>query len=217
MRIFDVDGVERDPAWLSARYGPVNVRPSTAFGAFRVLELRESIGPAVYVVKVLDEDGQPMQNVMVARHWPYRDENPELDVLPNNEWFQRGVYGPTNENGDIGFGTGGGDYIDPTGQMVVRGVPLATVGASSMFVLEWDSDCLENMGTLGGTEHAHMDTTFGWVEGEPDPEPEPEPEPEPDPEPEPEPDPEPDVIAQVRALIEEAQALLDEALELLGA
>ena len=88
---------------------------------------------------------------------------------------------------------------------------MATVGASSMFVLEWDSDCIENMGTLGGTTHAHLDTTFGWVEGG-----EPEPEPEPDPEPEPEPDPEPDVIAQVRAFIVQALALLDEALELLG-
>ena len=210
MKIYDVNGTERDAAWLLERYGPVNVRPSTASGAFRVLELRESIGPAVYLVKALDEDGEPMANVQVARHWPYRDENPELDELPNNEWFQTGVYGRTKEDGTIGFATGGGDYIDPTGKMEVRGVPLATVGASSMFVLEWDSDCIENMGTLGGTEHAHMDTTFGWVEGG-------EPDPEPDPEPEPEPEPEPDVIAQVRALIEEARALLDEALELLGA
>ena len=136
MRIFDVNGAERDAAWLLERYGPVNVRPSTAFGAFRVLELRESIGPAVYLVKVLDEDGSPMANVEVARHWPYRDENPELPTLPVNEYFKTGVYGRTKEDGTIGFATGGGDYIDPTGQMVVRGVPLATVGASSMFVLE---------------------------------------------------------------------------------
>jgi len=60
--------------------------------------------------------------------------------------------------------------------------------------------------------HQHPNLYVSLHEGEPEPEPDPEPEPEPDPEPE----PEPDVIAQVRALIVEARALLDEALELLG-
>jgi hypothetical protein len=178
MKIFDHEGTERDAAWLEARFGAVNVRSSTADSAFRVHELRESIGPAVYVVVVLDEHGARMDGELVARHWPYREENHELPPLPENEWFTRGVYGPT-EGGDIGFGSGGGDYYDPTGQMEVRGVPLGTVGASSFWVLEWPSDCIEGIGTLGGTNHAHLDMVFQWVEGsEPPPPPPPPPPPE---------------------------------------
>ncbi len=198
MRIFDASGDERTPAWLEEHYGAVNVRTSTAEGAFRAVELRESIGPAVYVVNVRDEFGAPMDEEIVARHWPYRYANYELETLPEDcrEWFKTGVYGPTNANGDIGFGTGGGDYYHPeNGQQ----------GASSLWVLEYPSDCIEGIGTLGGTNHAHLDVVFQWVEGWTLP-------PEP---PEPPPPPDPD-IEKVRALIVQAQGLLDEALELLG-
>lgn len=194
LTIFDADGQERDAAWLESRYGAVNVRTSTAESGFRAVELRESIGPAVYVVKVLDEFGDPMDQEIVARHWPYREENYELETLPENEWFTRGVYGPTNANGDIGFGTGGGDYYHPeNGQQ----------GATSLWVLEYPSDCVEGIGTLGGTEHAHLDVTFAWVEGDEEPPPPPPPPPDPD-------------IEKVRALIVQAQGLLDQALGLLG-
>ena len=167
MRIFDGDGKERDAAWLEARFGPVNVRSSTAESAYRLVELRESIGPAVYVVKVVDEFGDPLDEEIVARHWPYRKENPELPELPPNEWFARGVYGPTNANGDIGFGSGGGDYYDPTG----TNPKVGSVGASSFWVLEFPSDCIENCGTLAGTEHSHLDMVFRWVEGDVPPDP----------------------------------------------
>jgi len=180
MKIYDFEGNERDAAWLQGRYGAVTVRGFAGDSGFRVVELRECIGPAVYVVKVLDEFGQPIDEMEVARHWP----DPTLPLLPPNPWYDRGVYGPTNAEGDIGFGSGGGDYYDPTGQMHDRqGNPLGTVGASSFFVLGWDSDCVDGIGTLGGTEHAHLDMVFRWVEGdEPEP-PEPPPPPPPPPPP----------------------------------
>lgn len=167
MKYFDHEGTERNETWLSARFGLVTVRTSTAESAFRAVELRESIGPAVYVVKVLDENGRPMDQEQVARTWP----DPQLPVLPENEWYIQGVYGPTNVEGDIGFGSGGGDvYWPEDGQQ----------GASSFWVLEFPSDCIEGIGTLAD-HHAHLDMTFGWVEGNEPPPPPPPPSPPPPP------------------------------------
>ena len=192
VRVFDAEGKARDWAWVQARYGLVNVRKAPEGDAFRLVELRESIGPAVYVVKVVDEYGLPVEGEIVARHWPYREVNAELEELPEGcrEWFEHGVYGETNVEGNIGFGSGGGDYYHPE-----NGV----MGASSFWVLECPSDCVEGMGVLGGTEHAHLDMAVAWVAGE---------EPEPPP-------PDPD-IEKAKSKIMEAKALLDEALELLG-
>ena len=202
MKYFDHEGTERNEAWLHARFGAVSIRNSTATGAFRIQELRESIGPAVYVVKLLDEHGQPMNGEQVARTWP----DPQLPELPENEWYLLGVHGPTKENEGVGFASGGGDYYDPKGEMRDRqGNLLGTVGASSFWVLEWPSDCIEGIGTLGGTEHAHLDMVLQWIEGEEPPEPPPPPPPPPDPD-----------IEKAKTKIMEAQLLLDEALELLG-
>jgi len=162
-KIYDLEGAEQTLEWLHAKYGPINVRISPDASAFRVVELRESYGPAAYVAKVLGDQGQPLDQELVARHWPYRDFNPDLDPLPEGgEWFTTGVYGPTNANGDIGFGAGGDDYYHPEN---------GGIGASSFWVLEYRSDCVENIGMLGGTAHALMNPVFMWIDGEEPPDP----------------------------------------------
>jgi hypothetical protein len=165
MKIFDLDANEQDQNWLIDNYGPVNVRFHSAPEGYDLVELRESEGPAVYVVKVLDVFGaEHRSDRWVARHWPGREFNPELPPLPEGEWFGTGVYGEVNDNGDIGFGAGGGDYYFPDD---------GGVGASSFWVLEYPSDCVENIGMLGLTEHRSLDMVFQWVTGGVGPEPEP--------------------------------------------
>lgn len=64
--------------------------------------------------------------------------------------LDRGVYGPTNEGGDLGFGLGRGSYYLPPGG-----------GPHTLFIGGLPSACLEGMGMLALTNHWHLDS--GWT------------------------------------------------------
>ena len=90
-----------------------------------------------------------------------------LMIAGRLRWRDRGVYGGTNINGDIGFGMGRGDYFFPPNS-----------GASSLWISDerGPSDFIEGLGMLGGTNHRHLNVYFQLqdVEAEP-PSPPPEP------------------------------------------
>ena len=177
-KILDRQGHEQDWNWLVANYGAINLqRAEISEGerlAFRITKLQESEGPAVQVVRVTVDGGEPLEGVSVVRHWP---DAPDLPVWPppSSRWRDRGVHGKTNVEGDIGFGMGRGDYyFAPSG------------GASAVWVADaaGPSDFLSGLGMLGGTNHRHLDVTF-QLEGAAEPTPPPPPPPTPPPVPPP--------------------------------
>lgn len=159
--------------WLVENHGAISFqRADPADGqVYRLVELRESEGPAVLVASVRNPDGAGLEGIDVARYWPDALPLPDRPA-PASRWHQRGVYGPTNANGDIGYGLGSGDYYYP---------PHAGASAIWVFDASAPSDVASGLGMLGGTNHLHLNPTFVLVSGEPEPEPEPEAEPEPGP------------------------------------
>ena len=137
--VYDCSGQQADIDWLTETFGPVSV----VGGPGATLQvLRCGTGPAVLVAHV--EASGPAEGVTVVRYWPGA---PSLPPELCNGGLCQGVYGPTNANGDIGFGLGAGDYYFP---------PEA--GASCMWLI--DSDLLCGLGMIGGTNHQHLDS--GW-------------------------------------------------------
>jgi hypothetical protein len=151
-KVFDNGGQERDMAWLLNKYGDVTISASEYPEAFRVVELREQIGDAALVVRLLNEEGQLQGGVTVIRYWPDAPKLPEWPPPPER-WFSQGVHGETNDEGVIGFGMGRGDYYDPA---------LEQRGATSIWVgfLGTGSECVGGLGMLGGSNHAHINVTF---------------------------------------------------------
>ncbi|GAG18090.1 unnamed protein product, partial [marine sediment metagenome] len=70
LKVYDVNGVERDLLWLQAQYG--NVRHLNAPGRvkFALVEIHETIGPALIKVEVLGVEAWPKVAQPVANHWP---------------------------------------------------------------------------------------------------------------------------------------------------
>lgn len=163
LEIYDLDGHLQTWEWLRQKYGPVGLMQAATGPGWRLRALREVVGPACYQVGVLGPNGGPVQGARVARWWKDVDK-----LLPEDlaTWWDKGVWGPTDELGRVAFGTGQGDYYFPQD---------GDVGATALWV-EGVSDCLTNLGTLGGTEHQTLATTFQWEEaGPPDPVPPPPP------------------------------------------
>ena len=161
--IFDNQGQEQDWDWLVANFGDIRVEraePTKGTGSvYRVAKLQDRSGPAVQVVNVVDDSDEPMGGIRVVRHWPSAPVLPDWPA-PVSVWFTRGVFGKTNENGDIGFGMGQGDfYFAPTR------------GASSVWVADeaGPSDLIQGLGMIGGSDHRHLDVTYRLVTGEPSP------------------------------------------------
>jgi len=94
---------------------------------------------AVIVAQVRDEDGQPIEGYPVARWWP--DES--LPHLKNglDTWKPKGVHGDTNQNGDIGFGMGHGDFYDPAS------------GEGASWVWPLNGNAVSGIGMVAGTSH----------------------------------------------------------------
>ena len=159
--IRDADGNERTVEWLKQRYGNINIRKASDGDGYRVVALYENFGAPVLQVMVTDEQKVETGGVPVARHWPYRDANPELDQLPEGlaTWFSRGPWGETKEDGVVGFGTGAGDFYWPKdGQ----------TGASTLWC-NGLSDAVEGLGILQETGYPHMIPVFQWTTDEPPP------------------------------------------------
>jgi hypothetical protein len=144
--IHNCSGAITSTAWLTATFGAVSWTSSPTAHVERILPCCGDC-PAVLVAHVEDPDGRPLGNVTVVLHWP---DAPILPLELRACGLDRGVYGPTNANGDIGFGLGGGAYYWPPGG-----------GPHTIWIPTDDGGpCLFGLGMLGGTNHAHLDS--GW-------------------------------------------------------
>jgi hypothetical protein len=150
----DGEGAERDWDWLMANFGAINLEyaepPAEGGSVYRVVQLQAVEEPAIQVGRVLDAEGQPLAGVRVVRFWPEAPPLPRW-ALPASRWRDRGVYGETNDQGEIGFGLGhGDDYRPPAG------------GASALWVAEeaGPSDLVGGLGKIQGSPHRHLDVVF---------------------------------------------------------
>jgi hypothetical protein len=153
-KVYDRQGQQQDWEWLVANFGAVSVeRADTLEGTsqvYRIVKLQDSEGPAAQVVTVRAQDGNPIEGINIVRHWPDAPELPSWPA-PASLWHDRGVYGTTNMNGEIGFGMGRGDYyFAPSG------------GASAIWVADQagPSDLISGLGMLGATNHRHLDVHY---------------------------------------------------------
>ena len=159
MKIYDTTGAERDWSWLQATFGQgvqVTTRPNAAAPGYEIAELRAKEGPCTLVARVLDEHGAPAAGIDVARWW----DDISLPPLPDHlaYWRARGVYGPTNSAGDVGFGMGAGDGYDP--HWPLDGLPVSEIWARD------NSDRIHGLGWIWATNHLHIDVTFRRVTGD---------------------------------------------------
>jgi hypothetical protein len=102
LAIYDLAGNKRDRAWLDDVWGVEIERGQV----FHVVEMREHEGPSTQIVKVIDEDGSPLDGITVYRAWP------------------TGSTHAKTVRGEVGFGRGRGDYITAPGE----GVSVIKVG-----------------------------------------------------------------------------------------
>jgi hypothetical protein len=138
--IYDCDGEVSTTHWLTTTFGAVTWTQSESIP---ISAIRGRCGdqPATIIAHVQDSSGNPLEGVTVVFSWP---DAPALPPELHNCGLDRGVYGPTNMNGDIGFGLGGGAYYYPP-----DGGPHTV----------WlpGGACLAGLGMLGGTNHWHVD------------------------------------------------------------
>jgi len=177
-QIFDKFMQLQSQEWLEEEFGPVEHLEAPPGPGYRLAALVEiddlpplhgAVAPqpplplkgriieasATIIVQVLDEAGEPVEGVRVARRWP--DET--LSNLPPElvAWgWTKGVYGDTNPNGDIGFGMGTGDYYFPPDK-----------GASAVWVEGPGSDGVDGLGMIGGTNHRHLNLVYQWMDEQP--------------------------------------------------
>jgi CRP-like cAMP-binding protein len=138
VKVYDMNGVPRDLAWMQSKYGSfLEFAQPAGGGIYRIVEIREHSGPASIDVWVLDENDTPIPGVMIRFEWPggYVEQ-------------------PTEQDGKRGFGLGPGTYIlDPK---VGGACCISVVG-------QYPSDRARNMGHLAGTPHDHLDVVFKVV------------------------------------------------------
>lgn len=185
IRVVDCDGIERDWAWLVARYGELVIHPAAPGPGWRVVELWENADPSavqgvepalaapfgkvdaapVIVVKTEAPTGAAIPGVRVAWYWPDAPADGEAgpaNGLPAGMRANRAVNGTTNEQGVVGFGMGAGAYYWPNeGQ----------IGPHAVWVygVHTNSDVVLGLGMLGGTNHSSLWPMFEWQQAEPEP------------------------------------------------
>jgi hypothetical protein len=170
-KIYDQQGRERDWSWLTANFGDVHLQraeiPQGITKVFRIVKLTDAVGTGAQSVNVVNQQGKPLEGIRVVRHWP---DAPPLPGWPSptSVWHAEGVFGPTNVNGDIGFGMGQGDFYT-----------LPNVGASSIWVADpsGPSDLISGLGMVTGSSYRHLNIQFQLQDSAPTPSPSPEPEP----------------------------------------
>ena len=158
VKIYDVQGNVQSWAWLEEHYGPITIQSPGDGSCYRVVELREKHEDSAFIAQVRNSAGEPLQGVEVVFYWD------SAGSLHGAGWLEQGVSGPTNGNGDVGFGMGPGAYYTPPKQ----GPHKAWISG------EGASEMLEGIGMIAATNHNHINAAWQWVEGEPEPEPEPE-------------------------------------------
>ena len=137
--IYDCSGAITDTLWLTSTFGAVT------WDGLSLNALRCSIGPAVLVAHVQDAEGVPVEGATVVLWY---SSAPMLPLELRQCGLDRGVYGPTNQGGDIGFGLGAGSYYFP---------PAG--GPHRMWVVGADG-CLAGLGMIAATEHQHLDSAW---------------------------------------------------------
>jgi hypothetical protein len=188
-QVYDVNGTLRDWNWLIAKYGRIQWQQGLLYPCFKLIRIRETVGPASLKVTLLDANGNPMGALAALTYPDLVNPWSELPLITKGDlaksmWSNRGVLQFADPNsGMTGFGLGSDSWIKD----------LAAGGPYHVWVFHTTaySDCLSWLGWLGGTDHAGpMDVTFQWVNGTS--------EPEPDPEPGPDPEPTGDLLAEVK-------------------
>ena len=150
-KVIDFDYQERDFEYAKSKYGVAFRRAEVAPGqkVYRLVELWEKTGNTALIAKVLDEDGNPLENVEVTFYWP---DAPEFPYPSEHDWHSNFTVGLTNANGDGSGGSmGPGAYHGES-----EGGPHA------VWVHDPDipSDICEKLGMLAGTFHDHLDQKF---------------------------------------------------------
>ena len=143
-RVYDVNGVERDMAWLRQKYGNVRFLDAGAGEKFRLVRIDETSGPATITVRVLDAQGGNQNGQPVANHWPDDSLQNLAGIGLKTIWQPRAAVQLT-DGGHTGYGIGTGSYIRD----------LAVGGPHTVWVLSpsLKSDGLAGVGMLGGTNH----------------------------------------------------------------
>jgi hypothetical protein len=142
--IYDKDGVKRDAAWLTGKYGNVRVQQAAPGLAFRLIAIFETEGPSVIKVEVRGESGGPHPTQPVANYYPNNDgidlSGGGLKTLP----YTKALMQRTDAAGVTGFGIANGSYYTPP-----------DTGAHTLWVLSpsLSSDVVSGIGMLPETEH----------------------------------------------------------------
>lgn len=145
LKITDMNGQEKDFAWLRSKYGNVVLLDAGEAKKFKLVRIDETQGVARISVRVLNESGQNLQGQTVANNWP-DDTLPDLRKSQSQTlWHDRAYLQATDANGTTGFDLGPGSYI----------ADLLTGGPHTLWVLSGSlpSDGLSGVGMLGGTHH----------------------------------------------------------------
>jgi hypothetical protein len=157
-KIVDLEGLERDWSWLLAEFGAVELeRAEVSAGqkkVYRLVTLEVAEGPAAQIVNVIGPDGRPLEGIHIVRSWP---EAPELTewAATLSKGLDRGVHGPTNAEGNLGFGLGRLDHYLP---------PAAGPGVIWVADQAAPSDVISGLGLLDGTDHRHVNLFFQLVD-----------------------------------------------------
>lgn len=127
---------------------------------FRLVGFYLRTGAAAFIPIVLDENGNPLRDIFVWASWPDAPVFPQGSrVEPDYSENGGGVGGFTNENGDIGFGYGGGAVVGGDG-----GVYRIWVSADPPGKPRQRADCAIKLGWFGGTDHLTANPIFQVVE-----------------------------------------------------
>jgi hypothetical protein len=138
--VYDCDGDVSTTHWLTTTFGAVTWTQNVSI-PLTAVHARCGDQPAVIIAHVQDGSGHPLENVTVVFSWP---DAPTLPSELQNCGLDKGVFGPTNMNGDIGFGLGTGAYYYPP------------AGGPHTVWLPGGA-CLYGLGMIGGTNHWHVD------------------------------------------------------------
>lgn len=160
IKVYDINGKERDMAYLKAKFGNFVIHPAAAGPGWRITTLRERDGIAAIIQSGKLPDGSPATGIKVAWYWPDAPEDPRAgpaNGLPAGMVPNRCFVGVLNESGDCGHPMGQGAYYWPD-----RG----EVGphACWMYGSGTNSDVLAFIGMIAATNHLHFDPEFTWVE-----------------------------------------------------
>lgn len=177
IKVYDDQGNQRDLAYLRSKYGDFVIQ-AAAEGegpVFKIAALREKVNTAAtLLVRVADEEGNPLEGIRVTWYWPDADIDPNAGPkggVPDEVRPDRAVSGKTNANGDVGFGMGLGAYYWPDRDQVG---PHATWIHGS----DTRSDVVFGLGMIAATNHDHYDVEYIRLEEDEPPPPPPPPPPE---------------------------------------